>query len=142
MLQRLLLITLAAILVTGVAYADQSKSNIVIRAGKTAPYDGKQMYGSYCAPCHGMTGRGHGPVAPALKSKPTDLTMLSRNNGAKFPADHVTTVLQYGAEVTAHGSAEMPVWGPIFGKMNQMDPQEKQLRISNLIRFLQSIQAK
>ncbi len=34
----------------------------------------------------------------------------------------------------------MPVWGPILGKMNQTNFQDKQLRISNLSRYLESIQ--
>ena len=36
--------------------------------------------------------------------------------------------------------AVMPVWGPILGKMNQTNRQEKDLRISNLSRYLESIQ--
>ena len=35
----------------------------------------------------------------------------------------------------------MPVWGPILGNMNRTNLQDKQLRISNLSRYLESIQA-
>ena len=46
------------------------------------------------------------------------------------------------AEVPAHGSATMPVWGPILGNMNRTNIQDKQLRISNLTRYLETIQAR
>ena len=41
-------------------------------------HNGKQMYVSYCAPCHGVDGKGNGPVAAALKKQPADLAVLSK----------------------------------------------------------------
>lgn len=142
MLKGLLLTTLAVAVAAGLGYADQSTSKITIPVNRTSPSSGQQMYASYCAPCHGVDGKGHGPAAPALKAQPTDLTVLSRNNHGKFPDTHIVSVLQFGAEVQAHGSTEMPVWGPILGRMNATNNQDKQLRISNLSRYLQSIQAR
>jgi len=55
---------------------------------------------------------------------------------------HVEAVLEFGAAASAHGSLEMPVWGPILGKMNTANDQERLLRISNLSRYLDRIQAK
>jgi mono/diheme cytochrome c family protein len=124
------------------ASADQTTAKVTIAANRTMPSSGKQMYVSYCAPCHGMDGRGQGPAAPALRTQPADLTALSRNHAGKFPNTHVEAVLEFGAAVPAHGSLEMPVWGPILGKMNTANDQERLLRISNLSRYLDSIQAK
>ena len=98
------------------------------------------MFTSYCAPCHGVDGRGHGPAATALVTTPTDLTVLSKNHHGIFPDTHIAAVLQFGSEVRAHGSAEMPVWGPILGKMDRMNLQAKQLRISNLSHYIESMQ--
>jgi mono/diheme cytochrome c family protein len=142
MLKYLLVTAMAATLALGVSYADQSKSKVTIPVNRTTPSDGKQMYTGYCAPCHGADGRGHGPAATALKTQPTDLADLSKKNHGQFPDAHIVSVLQFGAEVQAHGSSEMPVWGPILGKMNKTNTQDKQLRISNLSRYLESIQAK
>ncbi len=142
MLNRLLVIAVAATLATGMSYADQSNSKVTIPVTKTTASSGKQMYTSYCAPCHGVDARGQGPVASALKTPPTDLTVLSRNNHGKFPDTHIVSVLQNGAEIPSHGSPEMPVWGPILGKMNQTNPQDRLLRISNLSRYLESMQVK
>ncbi len=142
MLKRLSLITMAALLALGMGFADQNNNKLTLTANKTSPTSGKQMYSSYCAPCHGSDGRGNGPVAPALKVPPTDLTLLTRNNHGKFPDSHIVTVLQNGTDLRAHGNQEMPVWGPIFGKMNTTNPQDKLLRISNVSRYLETLQVK
>ncbi len=140
MLKQILVTAMAATLTMGVALAGQTPNAITIHAGKTAANNGQHMYASYCAPCHGTDGKGNGPAAGALKLPPPDLTTLSKNNHGKFPGSHVVTVLQFGSEMPAHGSAQMPVWGPILSKMNRTNPQEKQLRMSNLSRYLETIQ--
>ena len=142
MLKRLLLTTLAAAIMVGIGYADQSRTKVIIPVSKTSPTSGKQMFTNYCAPCHGVDAKGHGPAAAALKAQPTDLTELSRNNRGRFPDTHVVAVMQFGSNVQAHGSAEMPVWGPILGKMDVTITQARQLRISNLSRYLESVQTR
>jgi mono/diheme cytochrome c family protein len=133
---------LAAIAVFGlsVGFADQAKKKIVIPVDNTNPANGKQMYTAYCAPCHGVDGRGAGPVAGELKRTPTDLTILSRDNNGKFPKLHVLSVLRFGAEVPAHGTAPMPVWGRILGNMNPVSSEITDLRIANLTHYLESLQ--
>jgi mono/diheme cytochrome c family protein len=142
MLNRLLVTTLAVVFAAGIGYADQSATKVTIPITKTPVTNGKQMYTNYCAPCHGADGTGHGSVAPALRAQPTDLTMLSRNNHGKFPDSHIVTVLQDGSTMPLHGTAQMPVWGPILAKMNVTNPGDRMLRISNLSRYLETIQAK
>ena len=142
MLKRLLVIAVTATFAAGMGYADRSKTAVIIPVNRTAPTSGSQMYSNYCAPCHGQDGRGHGAAAAALRRSPTDLTALTRSNRGKFPDTHIVTVLQNGVDLPAHGTAEMPVWGPILGKMDQAHSQDRLLRISNLSRYLESIQAK
>jgi mono/diheme cytochrome c family protein len=142
MMKRLLLTALAASLMVSLSYADQTNAKVVIPITKTTPVNGKVMYVNYCAPCHGVDGRGGGPVASELKALPTNLTVLSRNNHGKFPDAHIVTVLNNGVDIKSHGTAEMPVWGPILGKMNVSNSQDRMLRISNLSRYLDSIQVK
>ena len=141
MLKSLLFTAMAALLAVSFSFAQQSDSNkIVIPVNKTSPISGKQMYTNYCAPCHGVDGKGQGPASSALKAPPTDLTVLAKNNNGKYPDAHIVTVLRFGSELPAHGSAHMPVWGPILGNMNRSNDMDKQLRISNLSRYLESIQ--
>ncbi len=141
-MKSLLFSGLAAAALAGACFAGQPNQKVVIPVGKTAPVDGKAMYVNYCAPCHGVDGRGNGPVAAALKQQPTDLTALSRNNSGKFPATHITSVLQYGATIPSHGTPEMPVWGSILGTMDQEQAQEKTIRINNLTAYLRTIQTR
>lgn len=148
MFKRVFFMAAAAVLLLASSYANQtSQSNgkVLIPVDKVNPTDGKLMYSSYCAPCHGTDGRGNGPVAGALKSQPTDLTMLAKTNNGKYPDSHVVAVLQFGSELPAHGTAQMPVWGPLLGKISNNSAHratETQLRIANLSRYLQSLQAK
>ena len=142
MLKHLSLIALAAGLVLPVGYAEQTKNKITIPVDKTSPTDGRQMFNSYCAPCHGADGRGNGPAARALKTPPIDLTSLARNNHGTYPDAHVLAVLQFGSEIPAHGSQEMPVWGPILGRMNIANAQDKDLRLANLTHYLEHLQVK
>lgn len=110
-------------------------------APATNAASGEEMYKSYCASCHGPRGKGDGPAASAFKTAPSDLTMLAKKNNGKFPDDKVKTVLRNGVS-PAHGSAEMPVWGPVFSAVSQNSQQIVTLRISNLTDYVQSIQAK
>jgi mono/diheme cytochrome c family protein len=142
MLKHLPLIAMAAGLALAVGYAEQTTNKVTIPIQKTSPTDGKQMFNSYCAPCHGAEGRGNGQAARALKTQPVDLTSLARNNHGKSPDTHVISVLHFGSEIPAHGSVEMPVWGPILRGMNVANNQENDLRVSNLTRYLEHLQVK
>ena len=102
---------------------------------------GPDLFKMYCATCHGRDGNGGGPVAVALKVAPPDLTVLSRRANGVFPAREVEAIITGGAAVAAHGSSEMPVWGPIFRALDPSDAHVK-MRIRNLVAHIQSIQQK
>jgi mono/diheme cytochrome c family protein len=103
---------------------------------------GKAMFTSYCAACHGPAGKGDGPAASELKVAPADLTQLANKNGGKFPADHVRSILDFGAKAPAHGSNDMPVWGTLFHALDQNDPVKTTMRIQNLVDYIKTLQAK
>ncbi len=42
--------------------------------------NGKELYLSYCAPCHGNNGKGNGAKAKDLEPKPADLTKVTNEN--------------------------------------------------------------
>ena len=105
--------------------------------------DGGDLFRFYCASCHGRTGVGDGPVAPSLTTRPANLTRLSEANGGIFPRDRVRTTIS-GAQrlmTLAHGPGDMPVWGPIFRALDPSDSQVE-VRIKNLVTFIESIQRK
>src|SRR5271165_201539 len=112
-----------------------------VAPGYTDPSSGKEMYMAYCASCHGADGKGNGPAAAALKTQPTDLTQISAKNGGTFPDVHIAQIIKGDSSTAAHGSKEMPVWGPMFLEMGH-DTAQVQLRIRNLTKYLASIQQK
>ena len=113
----------------------------VAGAHDTSLTKGPDLYQRYCAVCHGKDGKGGGPAAAALKTSPTDLTQLSKSNGGKFPVGSVRQLLGGGSSTPAHGSTEMPIWGPVFRAMSP-DENIAKLRVDNLLRYLESIQQK
>jgi len=139
MLKRLLFACLFAALAVTMGHALDHQSKVVIPIGPTSPADGKQMYTNYCAPCHGVDGRGHGPAASSLKSPATDLSNLAAANGGKFPVAHLISVLRYGLD---HPAAEMPEWNRIFTRMTQANSMIRDQRTSNLVDYLRTLQAK
>jgi mono/diheme cytochrome c family protein len=99
------------------------------------------MFKTYCAVCHGAEGKGDGVATPALRKMPADLTILSRENGGKFPDVRVLKAIEGDADVTAHGSKDMPVWGTVFRRMQDAQGVAR-LRVYSLTRYIESIQVK
>jgi mono/diheme cytochrome c family protein len=107
------------------------------------PSSGKDMYVAYCASCHGAEGMGDGPAATALKTPPPDLTMLARKNHGTYPATNVYEVIvsSGAALIPAHGSAQMPVWGPLFASMSTGSRENGiAMRAGNINDYIKGIQ--
>jgi hypothetical protein len=103
--------------------------------------EGSDLFHSYCASCHGTDGRGAGPVAPALNTSVPDLTTIAKRHGGIFPAGHIRAIIAGDELVTAHGSREMPVWGPVFHQIER-DRDFGNVRLENVTRYVESIQQK
>ncbi|MGO8796013.1 MAG: c-type cytochrome [Candidatus Sulfotelmatobacter sp.] len=146
MIKRFIWIFTALLILGGLGVAqDQTQTEPVIKhvpLKDTSPASGKDMYVSYCAVCHGTDGKGNGPAAGAMKMPPTDLTMLSKNNGGKYPALKVSSTIRGDAAIAAHGSKDMPVWGSLFWAMSKGHESEVQQRVANLTKYIESLQAK
>jgi mono/diheme cytochrome c family protein len=138
---RVVLLCCALIALCGLGVAQ--KANVVtVPAPHTSATSGKRMYLAYCATCHGKEGRGDGPAAGALKAPPADLTTLSKRNNGKFPWVQVVNTITGPEGAAAHGSKEMPVWGPIFMTMEHQHESGARLRVANLADFIKSMQQK
>ncbi|MFZ0802524.1 MAG: c-type cytochrome [Terriglobales bacterium] len=106
---------------------------------------GQQMYREYCAACHGENAKGGGPAAAACVVKPPDLTILAKRSDGKFPYDYFYSVMQFGrtTPTPAHGSADMPIWMPMFLSLGNADQEAMaQQRMHNLARYIASLQSK
>jgi mono/diheme cytochrome c family protein len=126
-------------IVSSMCYAAAQSDN---NAATGDPVSGKQLYGSYCALCHGPEGKGGGPFSTQLKVWPPDLTQLARKNHGTYPEMHVTEAIAGDFAKPSHGSAEMPVWGPVFRTMAHGHKDSAHLRITNLVKYVESIQEK
>ena len=134
---------MTTLLVTGAAVAEEDTI-------------GSEEYRISCLSCHGVGGKGDGPIAKYLTVKPTDLTQLAKNNGGQYPNLkagaypflRVYQVIDGRAEVGAHGERAMPVWGNRYladqpsGYSSYGGEYEKIVRgrILELVYYIQSIQ--
>jgi mono/diheme cytochrome c family protein len=111
-------------------------------AGQSGREADARLFRTYCASCHGTTGRGDGPVAEELRKTPPDLTRYAARNGGVFPSEHLRLVID-GREVAAHGTRDMPVWGDAFRQTAEgLSADEVKARIDAIVRFLEGIQAR
>jgi len=129
----------ASAVVTAVAQPAATIKEVPARM--TRSLDGKELFGQFCAVCHGIDAKGRGPAAPALKKDPTDLTQLSRNGNGKFPALRVKMSITGGENVMEHGTREMPMWGPVFTEIGQ-ERALGQMRVQALLAYMEQLQAK
>ncbi len=107
------------------------------------PLTGRDTFEFYCATCHGRDGTGNGPIAPSLKIPPANLTTLAARNDGQFSRELVRELVTHDrrTDASAHGSSDMPVWGPIFRTLEPSD-LAVETRIENLIRYIESMQAR
>ena len=74
---------------------------------------GKELFETHCAPCHGTDATGSGRLAKSLKTRPADLTQLSKRHAGTFPRYEVVRTIDGSRPASKHGS-EMPHWGQVF----------------------------
>lgn len=115
-----------------------------VHAQTGAPYtlDGPTLYKEHCAVCHGMSGKGDGPMAKLMVIKTPDLTHIAQSHAGKFPRMEIENIISGEAPlVKGHGTREMPLWGPIFSEVTR-DIDIGRMRIDNVARYLETLQAK
>lgn len=133
------------LLASGIAAQENPGSNRDDKSQQLPPGyvpSGKTMFKQYCASCHGSDGKGRGPATPTLNTRVPDLTTLTKRHDGKFPFEYVESVLRFGPGFAAHGSAEMPVWGPIFQYLENYNETAVRQRIRNLCEYIESMQQK
>lgn len=104
---------------------------------------GAELFARYCASCHGLGGRGDGPVAGALTTPPPDLTRIAARRDGHFAASEVALQIDGRFAPMAHGTREMPVWGRRFGEELPRSELQQPIvrgRILVLVSFLEAIQ--
>jgi mono/diheme cytochrome c family protein len=103
---------------------------------------GDYLYRTFCASCHGESGRGDGPAAPILQQPLSDLTTMTKRAGGLFPRDRVRGIIDGREPVAGHDNPEMPKWGRVLRSIEGNDDRLIRQRIDALVKHLESIQRK
>jgi len=114
--------------------------SIAARKNPAIGPSGHDIFMDRCAACHGEDGKGNGPAVGALKVAPADLTLLAQRNGGAFPVERVKEILGGWADIPAHGSREMPIWGDLLNAKNPVNQQAANDQFKSLVVYLESIQ--
>ena len=107
--------------------------------------EGRELFATYCAACHGVEARGDGPMVPVLTMLPPDLTGLSQRNGGVFPVTKAVFQIDGRDPLLAHG-ADMPLFGEFFQGFDRAiraetgQPILTSQPIVDLVAWLQEIQ--
>jgi mono/diheme cytochrome c family protein len=107
-----------------------------------AAVSGAYAFRTYCASCHGIDGRGDGPLTDSLRFQPPDLTLIAKRNGGEFPTEKVFRIVDGRSPVKGHGGPDMPVWGDAFRNADTgYDDAAAKARIKAVVDHLKTIQA-
>lgn len=83
---------------------------------------GQQLYSRFCASCHGVAGRGDGPVSKSIRIEVPDLTLIARRAGGKYPRQRIVQIIDGRHILGAHGTRTMPVWGEDLSRLEIGSP--------------------
>lgn len=110
---------------------------------------GSDEYRVSCLNCHGEGGTGDGPMMELLTKKPSDLTVLAKNNGGEYPFVKVYQTIDGRVTVPGHGTRDMPIWGARYAEEDYEmygtafgAEDVVRGRILQLVYFIQSLQQK
>ena len=87
-----------------------------------AAMPGEQLYRRFCASCHGLEGRGDGPVASTLRVEVPDLTRPAGRALASDPRERIARIIDGRYVIAAHGTRVMPVWGEDLTRLEIGNP--------------------
>ena len=122
MMRQTMMLKISAVFTVGTlltfnVFADYSKS-----------FEGYRIFKTNCSVCHGTDGRGFGPLAGKLETKPSDLT---NNTMLKGKSDRDLFRIIEGTAPHGDVSKDMPQWGSAI-------PQTQINSLVSYIRYLHS----
>lgn len=127
-----LLVVGAIAALTTAAVSAQSRVQYVPVKQIASPL-GADVYDTYCASCHGPSGKGNGPAVRAVEVPVPDLTLIVLRDG-KFVPEHVISHIRWNGD-----AAPMPKWHRVLADAyaaNGMEP----IVYCNLARHLEGMQ--
>jgi mono/diheme cytochrome c family protein len=110
-----------------------------------AAMSGEDLYRRFCSSCHGVEGRGDGPVASTLRVEVPDLTLIARRGNGADPHDRIVRIIDGRYIIGAHGTRTMPIWGEDLSRLELGNPDAErstQTIIGRLADYVTSLQRK
>jgi mono/diheme cytochrome c family protein len=104
---------------------------------------GEQLYRRFCASCHGVQGRGDGPVAASFRVEVPDLTQTGTRMHGTDVRDRIVRIIDGRYIIGAHGTRIMPVWGEDLARLEIGNPEAErasQIMIGRLADYVTSLQ--
>ena len=86
-----------------------------------SPSSGRTVFLNSCVSCHGVAGRGDGPLATELEVKPADLTKIAARRDGLWPMVEVMSIID-GYHRRTLRREKMPIFGDLAeGKLVPFD---------------------
>jgi hypothetical protein len=104
---------------------------------------GEDLYRRFCSSCHGIQGRGDGPVAASFRVEVPDLTRTAERGPAANVRDRIIRIIDGRYIIGAHGTRLMPVWGEDLTRIEIGNPDAErsaQVIIGRLADYVSSLQ--
>lgn len=95
----------SAILLTTETYAQDEPNPLI----------GSHLYRSYCLVCHGVDGKGAGPIAKNLNLEPADLS------SERYRTGNVEDLAAIIGDYRGQAGAGMPNWGAVLSREELLD---------------------
>ena len=108
-----------------------------------AAMSGEDLYRRFCASCHGIEGRGDGPVSASLRVEVPDLTRTATRATGADQRDRIGRIIDGRYIIGAHGTRIMPVWGEDLARLEIGNPDAErsaQTIIARLADYVLSLQ--
>lgn len=107
-----------------------------------AAVSGAYAFRTYCASCHGVDGRGDGPLTDSLRFHPPDLSLIAKRSGGEFPTEKVIRIVDGRNPLKGHGGPDMPIWGDAFKNAETgFDDAKVEERIRSVVDYLRTLQS-
>lgn len=123
--------------------APKSPAAVAPPGSSVAAVSGAYAFRTYCASCHGVDGRGEGPLTDSLRFHPPDLTLIAKRHGGEFPTEKVIRIVDGRKPVKGHGGPDMPIWGDAFRNAETgYDDAAARAKIRGVVDYLKTLQTK
>lgn len=108
--------------------------------------DGRALFLEHCAECHGIGGKGDGPSASGLATKPADLTRIAARRDGVWPMLQVMSIIDGYKELNDLREGMPIIEDIVEGPMIDFDtgngvPVPAPVRLVALAEYLESIQS-